>query len=614
MHDTLTDIDPSAYIYELLELGESEEIEFKRAKGDLPRDLWPTYSAFANTHGGIIVLGVQEKHGTLSLSQLSEAEACKLKETFWSLVHSRETISLCLQTNDDVRVVEVQGSFVLTIRVPQATREQRPVYHKRVPDRGTYRRNGSGDYLCTPAEVRRMMADADLSRPADSRILEGFTWEDIDIPSVEQYRRLFTSLRPDHPWATEDNEGLMRKLGGYRRDRTSGWEGFTLAGLLMFGKTEAIQDPACAPRFFPDYKEVADEAERWSDRIYPDGTWEANLFQFYRRVLPRLQASLPTPFRLENGQRRDATLAHEALREAFANLCVHADYNEEASLLVTKYPNKIVFSNPGVLLISREQFFDGGESVCRNASLQQMFMLMGAAEKAGSGVAKILKGWSASHWKTPYPRELFRPNKVELIMPLELLLDPQVIEELQRRFGDDLDRLDEHERLLLATALTERSINHQRLSELLPLHRADITMRLQRLYREGLLEGEGYGRGRVYHIRGYGERLQAKVASSQERLQAKVVSSRERLQAKEATSQKRLQALPAKLGAQARQDIICAYCSEWRTIQQIATYLGRGKDYLRNKVLPKLLGQGVLEQRYNSKNHPNQQYRTRQER
>ncbi len=108
--------------------------------------------------------------------------------------------------------------------------------------------------------------------------------------------------------------------------------------------------------------------------------------------------------------------------------------------------------------------------------------------------------------------------------------------------------------------------------------------------------------------------LQAKVASSQERLQAKVVSSRERLQAKEATSQKRLQALPAKLGAQARQDIICAYCSEWRTIQQIATYLGRGKDYLRNKVLPKLLGQGVLEQRYNSKNHPNQQYRTRQER
>ena len=45
-----------------------------------------------------------------------------------------------------------------------------------------------------------MMADADLSRPADGRIQKGFTWEDIDLPSFEQYRRLFATVRPDHPW------------------------------------------------------------------------------------------------------------------------------------------------------------------------------------------------------------------------------------------------------------------------------------------------------------------------------------------------------------------------------------------------------------------------------
>ena len=98
-----------------------------------------------------------------------------------------------------------------------------------------------------------MMADADLSRPADSRILKGFTWADIDLPSFEQYRRLFATVRPDHPWITEDNEGLMRKLGAYRKDRATGEEGFTLAGLLMFGTSEAIKE--CAPHFFPDYKE-----------------------------------------------------------------------------------------------------------------------------------------------------------------------------------------------------------------------------------------------------------------------------------------------------------------------------------------------------------------------
>ena len=109
----------------------------------------------------------------------------------------------------------------------------------------------------------------------------------------------------------------------------------TVAGLLMFGKFESIRDESCVPRFFPDYKEIPVNTmeQRWIDRIYPDGSWEANLFQFYRRVLPKLQEVIPTPFKLENSQRIDETLAHESIREALANLCIHADYSEESSLL-----------------------------------------------------------------------------------------------------------------------------------------------------------------------------------------------------------------------------------------------------------------------------------------
>ena len=203
--------------------------------------------------------------------------------------------------------------------------------------------------------------------------------------------------------------------------------------------------------------------------------------------------------------RRDGTLAHEALREAMANLCVHADYSEEASLLVTKYPDKIILSNPGVLLISREQFFRGGESVCRNTSLQQMFMMMGQAEKAGSGVDKILRGWKASRRGRPYPNELLRPNKVELVMPLESLLDPRILTSLKDQLGSPIDELDENELLLLATAQSEGVINHERLKELLPMHPADVTKVLQKLRRDGLLTVEGRGRGCVYHLNDGGE-------------------------------------------------------------------------------------------------------------
>ena len=50
-----------SYIRNLCDKGENVDVEFKSALGGFPNSFWETYSAFGNTEGGIIVLGIKEK-------------------------------------------------------------------------------------------------------------------------------------------------------------------------------------------------------------------------------------------------------------------------------------------------------------------------------------------------------------------------------------------------------------------------------------------------------------------------------------------------------------------------------------------------------------------------
>ena len=267
-------------------------------------------------------------------------------------------------------------------------------------------------------------------------------------------------------------------------------------------------------------------------------------------------------------------------------------------MLVYRYPHRIVFSNPGVMLISKQQFYQGGESVCRNTSLQQMFMMIGSAEKAGSGVDKILKGWETLNWKRPYPIEKSQPNKVELIMPLESLLDNRVLIRLDQIFGNRIDGINSNERMALSMALTEGVINNERLRDVLPLHRADITRMLQRLCKDGLLDSSGHGRGTIYQLKV--TTSSAKVTTSS----AKVTTS----DTKVATSEVKVTtSIPSRLSKEDMRRRIIDFCSDWRTVNEIAIHMGRTKQYIRIKVLPQM--SDVLQKLFDKENHPGQKYK-----
>ncbi len=621
---------------------EGIELEYKSAKGGFPHDFWKTYSAFANSMGGHIVLGVQEKSGKVQVEGLEEEQISKYKKIFWDNANNRSTVSQSLLQEDDLKIIEFAGKMLLVFKIPAALRTQKPLHLTKNPFDNTYKRNHEGDYRCTNEEVRRMLADADNKLHQDSRILEGFSLEDVDLASLKKYRQLFASTKPSHPWLILDDRDFLEKLGGYRKDRVSKKEGLTVAALLMFGKSESITDLECIPGFFPDFREILsnDEDTRWTDRIYPDGTWEANLLNFYLKVWPKLSSSLPKPFQLKEGIRKDETPAHVALRESFVNVLIHTDYTAPGNIVIEHTKENFIFSNPGTLLVSLPQYYHGGISECRNPNLQKMFLMIGSAEKAGSGVNKIMAGWEYAHWRRPYLRIENQPDRLVLDLPMFSIIPEDTFDSIKKLFGNQVDTLGKNELTILASCQIEGEITNNRLQYLLDLHRTDITGLLQELCRAGYLISENKGRWTTYHLNENFEPQKIgifsanKVDTSDVKVdtsdEVKVDTSEVKVDTSDGvkvdTSEvgfsdlKHNELIKKTKSNQPKTRIkkpelfhlILNSCAdEFKTLEEIAIEVGKESKYLKNKVFPELIKENKIERLYPTLNHPNQAYKVK---
>ena len=488
---------------DLASLAESVELECKAAqgrdgRGELPDDFWKSYSAMANADGGVILLGVQEKpRGVFQAKGLQDLE--RVRKALWDNLHNRKQVSFNLLAEADVTPVEVDGKAVLRIRVPRASRHQRPVHLAANPFGGTYLRRHEGDYPADDETVRRMMAER-VEDSRDDRVLKGFGFDDLDLGTVAAYRNRFAAVKPGHVWADLPVPAFLEKIGAVGKNRDEGHSGLRLAGLLMFGRAEVIRD--ALPHYMVDYQErpEARSDRRWMDRLVPDGNWSGNVYDFFRKVYQKLTADLKVPFQLHEGQRIDDTPVHEALREALVNTLIHADFSGRVSVLVVKRPDMFGFRNPGRMRIPLEQAIHGGNSDCRNRRMQTMFQLVGYGDHAGSGLPKIYKNWAGQHWRSPLLYELPEPEQTLMELRMSSLVPEATIADLTANLGPRFTAQPEAARLALITAQIEGMVSHDRLKQISAEHPADLTKMLGALVREGVLVPEGMGRGMVYRL------------------------------------------------------------------------------------------------------------------
>lgn len=148
---------------------ENVRIEAKKAAGGLPHSIWETYSAFANTSGGVILLGVAENKKDKTLYPVDLPDPGRLVAQFWELVNDKRVVSANLLKKTDVTVENVEGKDIVVICVRKAKRCERPVYIGNNPKTGAYYRDGEADLRFTEEQVARLIEEAKLPKGVPSK-------------------------------------------------------------------------------------------------------------------------------------------------------------------------------------------------------------------------------------------------------------------------------------------------------------------------------------------------------------------------------------------------------------------------------------------------------------
>ena len=467
---------------------ENNRIEAKTALGGLPHSIWETYSAFANTLGGIILLGVrEEKDKSFHTVNLPAPES--LVREFWDSVNDPKTASVNILSRRDVRIETINGNRIIVINIPRADRCYKPVFVEGNP-MNTYRRNGEGDYKCTAEEYQTMVRDASF-QTQDMLLLEDSDPDMVCGKSLSGYRHLMKYSRPGHIWESLDDDEFLMKMGaaGIGKD---GKIHLTCGGLLLFGKEKDII------RVFPEYSlEYRDFRNDYI--LSSSGDWSGNVMDFYFRVRRKLNSDMNIPCETHGIGKNSDTPLQFALREAFANSLVNADYYLGGGITVEKKKDQIIFSNPGTFRVDVEAAISGGVFDPRNNVIRNFFNMISIGDRAGSGIPNIFRVWRENNWQEPKITQAVGPDRTTLTLSFL----PKVKKKASDRSVNNSElTMKQIKRQMIIAYLTEhRAASVADLASYLNLRVSRVREYLQELIAENVVIEEVKNKLRIYRLK-----------------------------------------------------------------------------------------------------------------
>lgn len=367
------------------------EVEAKRARRGVPQELGRSIVAFANKHGGVVLLGVDERSGfaVTGVDEPAVAEA-RLGELCSAEIEP--------PVRAEIASHRVENAWVVVAEIPAIDPMHAPAYlrAKGLPA-GAYVRVGDGDRQMSAYEVHLLLSRRSQPREELQPVPEA-TPGDLDADAVDAYVKRMRRTRP-RAFAERDDETVLRMTRVVVD--ADGGPAPTLAGLLAFG--------VFPQQFFPQvnltfvaYPAVergvpGPDGERFLDNATCDGA----VPDMVECALRRLRSNMRRAAVVRGAGRSDVwEYPIPALREAVVNALVHRDFSAGAlgaQVQVELYPDRVVVRNPGGLYgsVDPSRLLDLPVSATRNPVLLRLLEDVPLAdggmvcENRGSGLAVI---------------------------------------------------------------------------------------------------------------------------------------------------------------------------------------------------------------------------------